>query len=123
MRQIRRYPHDKEYDFGIGVSDQFGLRKKAGDSVTEEEVEKYQIPEKFLEVKGKEKKNWEDELPEGADGIVFSIGIKIEGGDEFEKKRMVNEFEREFQDYIRQKGTVILTVIDIKVIKKRKKKE
>lgn len=123
MRQVKRHPKDKAYDFGLGISSQFGLYKKSGDFITEEEVKKYEVGEQFLEPKGTEKENWENELPEGADGIVFSIGIKIEGGDKEEKKRMIDQFERELKDYIRQKGSVILTVTDIKVIKKRKKKE
>lgn len=123
MRQIKRIPNDKEYDFGIGITGQFGLRKKSGDFVTEEEVKKYEIPEKYLEVKGTEKKDWSDELLEGTDKIMFNIEIEISGGDKFEKKRMVDQFEGEFKDYIRERGGVILKVIDVKVVKKRKKKE
>lgn len=123
MRQIKRIPSDKAYDFGIGITGQFGLYKKAGDFITEEECKKYEVGERFLEPKGTEKENWDNELPENANKIVFSIGIEISGGDEFEKKRMISLFEGEFKDYIRQKGTVILKVIDVQVIKKRKKKE
>lgn len=124
MRQVKRIPSDREYDFGVGITDQFGLLKKAGDFITEEEVEKYQIPEKFLEVKGKEKKNWDSRMPEeNIDIIMFNIKVIVLGGDRAERERMVNQFKGEFEDYIREKGGVTLKVHDVKVTKKRKKKE
>jgi len=126
MRQIKRLPIDKAYDFGIGTHDQFGLRKKAGDLVSEKEVKEYQIPEKYLEEDGEERYGDQDgnevEVPGDADKVVFSIETIIEGGDEFEKKRMIDQFKGEFGSHIRERGMVILKVIGIEVIKKRIKK-
>lgn len=140
MRQVKRIPKDRAYDFGIGVTDQFGLRKKAGDFVTEENVKKFEIPEKYLEPKGKEKYlkvkrtkkflqvkgtekyEWDDEVPENANIIIFEIKTEILGGDREERKRMVDQFEREFKGYIRERGTVIFKVVNTQIIKKRKKK-
>ena len=122
MRQIKRIPSDKAYDFGLGITDQFGLRKKAGDFITEEEVKKYEVGEQFLESVGTEKEDWSDELPENADRIHFIIGAQISGGDIPEKQRMIDQFEGEFKDYIREKGTVILRVTDVQVVRKKKKK-
>ena len=123
MRQIKRIPIDKEYDFGIGIHDQFGLRKKAGDFVSEKQIKDYEIPEKYLEEDGEEKygdqNNNEIEVPENANKIAFIIETIIEGGDE-EKERMASQFKGEFGGYIRQKGTAILRVTDIGVIRKRK---
>jgi len=126
MRQIKRLPIDKAYDFGVGITDQFGLRKSAGDFVSEKEVKEYQIAEKYLEEDGKEKygdqDNNEVEIPEDANRVVFVIEAIVEGIDEFEKKRMVDQFRGEFKDHIRQRGSAILRVTDVGVIKKRKKK-
>lgn len=121
MRQVKRIPGDKEYDFGIGTIDQFGLRKRAGNFVTEKEVLDYQISEKYLEVKGEEKKDWNNELPEGTDKIVFYIETEISGGDKVERERMINQFEGEFKDYIREKGGVVLKVSGVQVVKKKKR--
>lgn len=126
MRQIKRLPIDKAYDFGIGIHDQFGLRKKAGDFVSEKQVKDYEIPEKYLEKDGEEKygdwDNNEIEVPENANKIAFIIEAIIEGGNE-EKERMISQFKGEFKDYIRQKGTAILRVTDVGVVRKRKKKK
>ena len=122
MRQIKRIPSDKAYDFGLGITTQFGLRKKAGDFVTEEEVKTYEVKEQFLEPVGTEKENWDNELPENADRIMFSIEAQIEGGDIHEKQRMVDQLKGEFNDYIRRKGEVILRVTHVQVVRKRKKK-
>ncbi len=89
--------------------------------LTEEDIKTYAISEQFLEPEGKEKKNWDNELPEGTDRMVFNIGITIEGGDRFEKKRMIDQFEREFENYIRERGGVVLKVSGIKVVKKKKR--
>lgn len=124
MRQIKRLPSDKEYDFGIGTRDQFGLRKKAGDFVSEKEVEEYKIPEKYLEKDGEEKhedqNNSKVEVPEGGDRITFIIETIVEGVDQFEKERMIDQFKLEFKDHIRQRGTAILRVTDIGIVRKRK---
>lgn len=123
MRQIKRYPSDKEYDFGVGTIDQFGLRKKAGDFITEEDIEKYGVGETYLEPVGAEKENWDGEIPEDANRIMFNIETQISGGDKEEKERMINQFEGEFQNYIRQKGLVVFKVVDVQVIKKKRRRD
>jgi len=123
MRQIKRFPTNKGYKFGLGIGERFGgLMVKNGDFVSEEDIKKYEVGEKFLEPKGTEKKDWSDEIPIGTDIVMFKIETEISGGDKEEKKRMVSQFEGEFKDYIRQKGTTILKVIGIQVVRKRKKR-
>ena len=122
MRQVKRIPNDKEYDFGIGITGQFGLRKKSGDFVSDEDVKTYEVAEKFLEPIGTERKDWSDEIPENANIIMFEVEVEIEGEDREEKQRMIDQFKVEFKDYIRQKGITILRVTDVKVVRKKKKK-
>lgn len=123
MRQIKRFPANKNYKFGLGIGERFGgLELDSGDFVSEEDIKKYEIGEKFLEPIGEERKDWSDEIPEGTDIVMFNIETEISGEDKEEKKRMVTQFEGEFKDYIRQKGTTILKVIDVQVVRKRKKR-
>lgn len=123
MRQIKRFPANRSFKFGLGIPERFGgLEVKNGDFVTEEDIKKYEVGEKFLEPKGTERKDWEDEMPENADRIHFIIGAQISGEDKEGKERMIDGFKVEFKDYIRQKGEVILRVTHVQVVRKKKKK-
>ena len=123
MRQIKRFPTNKSYKFGLGIGESFGgLKVKNGDFVTEEDIKKYEVGEQFLEPIGEERKDWEDEIPENTNIVMFSIEVEISGEDREEKQRMISQFKEEFKNHIRQKGTVILKVIGIKITKKKKRK-
>ena len=124
MRQIIRFPKDKKYKFGLGIGERFGgLKVKNGDFVSEEDIKKYEVGEQFLEPIGEERKDWDNEISEDTNIVMFNIEVEVSGKDKEEKERMINQFKREFQDHIREKGTTILRVIGIEVIKKRKRKD
>lgn len=122
MRQIKRFPANKSFKFGLGIGERFGgLEVESGDFVSEEDIQKFEVGEKYLEKVGEERKDWENEIPENTNIVMFNIETEIVGGDKEQKKRMVSQFEGEFKDYIRQKGEVILKVISIQVVKKKKR--